>query len=168
MCSQLIYIKFFRASKLVMKTWLFDRVGCDKNFKHEWVHEWMQNIDCVPLKLPLCSIKMLHHVGFHSGPAHAPTYVIISIASFLSLVTKQQFFQVFHQSLAFVCVPQVQTYQRPFFCQGTERWIRPLRMEFLENTFKFLGTGHLTHLKGIPCQLSYMLLTAWVLHWPPF
>ena len=73
----------------------------------------MQNIDYVPLKLPLCPKKMIHCVSFHSGPAHVPhIYVIISIASFLSLVTKLQFFQVFHQSLVFVCVPQVQIYQR--------------------------------------------------------
>ena len=30
------------------KRWLFDGVGWDKNFKHEWVHEWMQNMDCLP------------------------------------------------------------------------------------------------------------------------
>ena len=50
-------------------------------------------------------------------------YVIISLASILSLVTKQQFFQVFHQSLLFVCVAQVQIYQRHSFFRGTEGWI---------------------------------------------
>ena len=59
---------------------------------------------------------------FTPAPPMSPMYVIISIASFLSLVTKQQFFQVLHQSLLFVCVPQVQIYQRHSFFGGTEGW----------------------------------------------
>ena len=136
------------------KTWLFDRVGCDKNFKHEWVHEWMRNINC-PSQIALVSHKDDSPCGLSLWPRRCPPRMLLY--PFISI-------QVFHQSLLFVCVPQVQIYQKHSFCQGTEGWIGPLRMEFLENTFKFLGTGHLMHIKGIPCQLSYMLLTAWVLH----
>ena len=56
--------------------------------------------------------------AFTLAPPMSPTYVTISIASFLSLVTKQQFFQVLHQGLLFVCVPQVQIYQRHSFFRG--------------------------------------------------
>ena len=77
-------------------------------------------------KLPLCPVKMFHHVGFHSSPAHmSPTYVIIlyyipSQFSFPSHI-KQQFFQAFHQSFILSArVPQVQAYQGHSFCWGTE------------------------------------------------
>ena len=77
-----------------------------------------------PSQIALVSHKDLSPCGLSLRPhPMSPMYVIISLASILSLVSKQQFFQVFHQSLLFVCVAQAQIYQRHSFFRGTEGWI---------------------------------------------